>query len=95
MAHEKCSQRAFSQAVNDYKEQDKIYVECIFRHFDKTCPPNFQAAVKQGYIVGITQISFVPRYDEVEETGPIDDDAQPQQTQQEDSNISTKTSDAQ
>ena len=47
--------------------------------------------MKQGYIVGITQISFVPRYDEVDEAAPLEDDAQPQQTQQEDS----KTADAQ
>jgi len=59
-AHERCSGKAFTES--DYKIQDKIYVECIFKHFDKACPPNFQAAVKQGYIVGITQISFVPRY---------------------------------
>jgi hypothetical protein len=90
MAHEKCSQRALTQAVNDYKEQDKIYVECIFKHFDKTCPPNFQAAVKQGYIVGITQISFVPRYDEVEEAVAEDEAEYAGQAEQ-----PSKTSDAQ
>ncbi|OQR80083.1 hypothetical protein BIW11_00054, partial [Tropilaelaps mercedesae] len=76
IAHEKCSQRALSDGAGNYKEQDKIYVECIFRHFDKTCPPNFQAAVKQGYIVGITQISFVPRYDDVEMEVDSDADAE-------------------
>jgi len=82
IAHERCSQDAYTET--DYKSQDKIYVECIFKHFDKACPPNFQAAVKQGYIVGITQISFVPRYDDVEyeEDNAERIDAQPEQTEQ-------------
>ncbi|XP_040073949.1 uncharacterized protein LOC8033800 [Ixodes scapularis] len=58
-AHKGCIAKAYKE--QDYKTQDKVYVECIFKFFTKSCSANFQGAVKEGYIVGITQLSFMPR----------------------------------
>nr|XP_037273696.1 uncharacterized protein LOC119165718 [Rhipicephalus microplus] len=71
-AHKGCISKAYKET--DFKTQDKLYVECIFKHFTKVCGPNFQGAVKEGYIVGITQLSFMPRMGPMEVVDDVDDD---------------------
>ncbi|XP_064487629.1 uncharacterized protein LOC135399819 isoform X2 [Ornithodoros turicata] len=69
--HTACVSKAYKE--KDYKTQDKVYVECMFKFFTKECGPNFQGAVKEGYIVGITQISFMPRYGPLEVVDDVDE----------------------
>ncbi|KAK8758191.1 hypothetical protein V5799_004180 [Amblyomma americanum] len=71
-AHKGCISKAYKE--KDYKTQDKVYVECIFKHFTKVCGANFQGAVKEGYIVGITQLSFMPRMGPLEVVDDVDTD---------------------
>ncbi|XP_070383288.1 uncharacterized protein [Dermacentor albipictus] len=71
-AHKGCISKAYKET--DFKTQDKLYVECIFRHFTKVCGANFQGAVKEGYIVGITQLSFMPRMGPLEVVDEVDGD---------------------
>ncbi|XP_076330771.1 uncharacterized protein LOC143236389 [Tachypleus tridentatus] len=62
-AHVKCRSLAFQET--DFKDQDRVYVTCIFNHFSVVCGVDFNKGRKEGYLPGVTELLFIPR------TGPV------------------------